>query len=128
MVKLLIFFHSLLKLFFFNYLPFSLQNFKFMKFSIFILFLLLNKSFYCSADDSTNNTLTNSTDSSGNGTTTGTVLPTTYNWWGNMSVTEPTQYIAADSTSTINTTTDNSGSDSNSSQDSSTNNSISSTD
>nr|CAD2161502.1 unnamed protein product [Meloidogyne enterolobii] len=74
---------------FFNYFSFSsskqlkIKNFKF---PTILLFLILNFSFYCYADDLTsNNTLTNQTDA-GNGTTIGGIQTTTINWWGSMAV------------------------------------------
>ncbi|KAL7073146.1 hypothetical protein ACQ4LE_007037 [Meloidogyne hapla] len=95
---------SLLHLFF-NYLPFaSFKNIKIknLKFSTILLFLLLNISFYCYADDLTNNnTLTNTTDV-GNGTDS-QLQTTTINWWGTMAVTQPD---IADDSIAINTTTD----------------------
>uniref|UniRef100_A0A914NTM5 Candidate secreted effector n=1 Tax=Meloidogyne incognita TaxID=6306 RepID=A0A914NTM5_MELIC len=116
------FFSPLFFQLFFNYFPLSsskqlkIKNFKF---PTILLFLILNFSFYCYADDLTsNNTLTNQTDA-GNGTTIPGIQTTTINWWGSMAVTQPDSYIADDST-VINTTTD-SGLNGSISQDSSSN-------
>ncbi|CAK5022297.1 unnamed protein product [Meloidogyne enterolobii] len=117
------FFSPLFFQLFFNYFHFSSSKqlkIKNLKFPTILLFLILNFSFYCYADDLTsNNTLTNQTDA-GNGTTIPSIQTTTINWWGSMAVTQPDSYVADDST-VINTTTDSSGLNGSASQDSSSN-------
>ncbi|CAK5028042.1 unnamed protein product [Meloidogyne enterolobii] len=124
------FFSTLFFQLFFNYFSFSSSKqlkIKNLKFPTILLFLILNFSFYCYADDLTsNNTLTNQTDA-GNGTTIPSIQTTTINWWGSMAVTQPDSYIADDST-VINTTTDSSGLNGSASQDSSSSSNTSSTD